>query len=96
MRHEKRGGGMNGSARGGHQHHHQQQAQQRVPNADDFPVLAGSVTPPARSPVVGPISGPTAAQVLQAPAPFRKPAKSTDSPGDESPTLNGVAVRTSH
>jgi len=49
---------------------------QRVPNADEFPVLAGSTTPPARSPgslVNGHVhSGPTAAQVLQAPAPIRK------------------------
>jgi hypothetical protein len=48
--------------------------QQRVPNADDFPVLAGSTTPPARSPGHASLTNghPTAAQVLQAPAPNRK------------------------
>ncbi|KAL0951467.1 hypothetical protein HGRIS_008155 [Hohenbuehelia grisea] len=49
---------------------------QRVPNADDFPVLAGSTTPPTRSPGLNGITngfhGPTAAQVLQAPPPFRR------------------------
>lgn len=49
---------------------------QRVPNADEFPVLAGSTTPPSRgsghhSNGTG-HSGPTAAQVLQAPPPARK------------------------
>ncbi|VDB85286.1 unnamed protein product [Peniophora sp. CBMAI 1063] len=47
---------------------------QRVPNADEFPVLAGTTTPPARSPLGAPagLGGPTAAQVLQNPAPSRK------------------------
>lgn len=52
---------------------------QRVPNADEFPVLAGSTTPPSRSPGLnGSVTngnaqlGPTAAQVLQAPPPVRK------------------------
>ncbi|KAH7930514.1 hypothetical protein BV22DRAFT_1054634 [Leucogyrophana mollusca] len=50
---------------------------QRVPNADEFPVLGGSTTPPSRSSVNGgpPVNGhvgPTAAQVLQAPPPFRR------------------------
>lgn len=52
---------------------------QRVPNADEFPVLAGSTTPPTRSPGLnGTIlngnghGAPTAAQVLQAPPPVRK------------------------
>ncbi|KAF4606505.1 hypothetical protein EYR38_000559 [Pleurotus pulmonarius] len=51
---------------------------QRVPNADEFPVLAGSVTPPSRSPGangtlhINGFNGPTAAQVLQAPAPVRQ------------------------
>jgi hypothetical protein len=52
---------------------------QRVPNADEFPVLAGSTTPPSRSPGlngslphVNGHSGPTAAQVLQAPPPARR------------------------
>jgi len=51
---------------------------QRVPNADEFPVLAGSTTPPARSPGVnGSLpngnghAAPTAAQILQAPRPVR-------------------------
>ncbi|PPQ67183.1 hypothetical protein CVT25_005784 [Psilocybe cyanescens] len=52
------------------------QQQQRVPNADEFPVLAGSTTPPTRVPgsngVVNGHNGPTAAQVLQAPPPARK------------------------
>ncbi|TFY72414.1 hypothetical protein EVG20_g596 [Dentipellis fragilis] len=49
---------------------------QRVPNADEFPVLGGSTTPPSRSPAFNGHSnghaGPTAAQVLQAPPPARK------------------------
>jgi hypothetical protein len=52
---------------------------QRVPNADEFPVLAGSTTPPSRSPGLNGAmlngighSVPTAAQVLQAPPPVRK------------------------
>ncbi|KAG6866065.1 hypothetical protein C0991_009162 [Blastosporella zonata] len=54
--------------------------QQRVPNADEFPVLAGSVTPPTRATNGLPTgNGPTAAQVLSAPAPFRKEASSKDS-----------------
>lgn len=54
-------------------------AKQRVPNADEFPVLTGCTTPPARSPGLngamlnGSGNGvPTAAQVLQAPPPVRK------------------------
>jgi len=45
--------------------------QQRVPNADEFPVLGGSTTPP-RVATNGAANGPTAAQVLQAPPPFRR------------------------
>ena len=52
---------------------------QRVPNADEFPVLVGSTTPPSRSPGLNGTtfngnghSVPTAAQVLQAPPPVRK------------------------
>lgn len=53
--------------------------QQRVPNADEFPVLGGSTTTSSRSsangaPVTNGLPGPTAAQVLQAPPPFRKDA----------------------
>ena len=61
VRHEKRGG-ANGRAA-------QQPFQapsQRVPSADEFPVLGGSVTPPSRSPVAIPINGPTAAEILKA------------------------------
>ncbi|KAG8219645.1 hypothetical protein J3R82DRAFT_600 [Butyriboletus roseoflavus] len=51
--------------------------QQRVPNADEFPVLGGSSTTSSRSsvsgaPVTNGLAGPTAAQVLQAPPPSRK------------------------
>ncbi|KAI9570401.1 hypothetical protein HD554DRAFT_2086024 [Boletus coccyginus] len=48
--------------------------QQRVPNADEFPMLGGSTTTSSRSSVSGApatngLAGPTAAQVLQAPPP---------------------------
>lgn len=43
---------------------------QRVPSADEFPVLGGASTPPLRSPgSASGWTGLTAAQVLQAPAP---------------------------
>ncbi|KAF9015578.1 hypothetical protein BDQ17DRAFT_1341310 [Cyathus striatus] len=47
---------------------------QRVPNADEFPVLSGSITPPIRNSGSNNSAGPglTAAQVLQAPPPARK------------------------
>ncbi|KAH8102571.1 hypothetical protein BXZ70DRAFT_905894 [Cristinia sonorae] len=50
---------------------------QRVPSADEFPVLAGSSTPPLRSPglnsgLLNGHNGPTAAQVLQAPPPRKE------------------------
>lgn len=45
---------------------------QRVPNADEFPVLTGSTTPPSGRLALNAPSGPTAAQVLQAPAPYKK------------------------
>ncbi|KAF8167704.1 hypothetical protein B0H34DRAFT_792399 [Crassisporium funariophilum] len=77
--------------------------QQRVPNADEFPVLAGSTTPPNRAPGAngtlvngnGP-SGPTAAQVLQAPAPDPKPetngiAPESSTSAPEQPIVNGVS-----
>ncbi|KAJ7492386.1 hypothetical protein FB451DRAFT_530260 [Mycena latifolia] len=79
--------GADGSAtrgRGGKPHFNPQankrasMVKQRVPNADEFPVLAGSTTPPTRSPGVnGSLpngnghAGPTAAQILQAPRPVR-------------------------
>ncbi|KAG6862172.1 hypothetical protein C0995_004254 [Termitomyces sp. Mi166 len=57
--------------------------QQRVPNADEFPVLAGTNTPPTRNTGLNGLAnghtGPTAAQVLSAPAPVRKDATSKDS-----------------
>ena len=53
-----------------------QQQVQRVPNADEFPVLAGSVTPPK---LVNGHGGLTAAQVLQAPPPIRKDVVSKES-----------------
>ncbi|KAH8119909.1 hypothetical protein DFH11DRAFT_1721811 [Phellopilus nigrolimitatus] len=55
------------------------QSQQRVPNAEDFPVLSGSITPPARSPGAPPLNGPTAAQVLQAPPPVRRDSAKSQS-----------------
>ncbi|KAI0034140.1 hypothetical protein K488DRAFT_77405 [Vararia minispora EC-137] len=46
---------------------------QRVPNADEFPVLGGSTTPPRGvNGAANGMNGPTAAQVLQAAAPTRK------------------------
>ncbi|KAI0040803.1 hypothetical protein FA95DRAFT_1611504 [Auriscalpium vulgare] len=62
---------------------------QRVPGADEFPVLGGATTPPARSP--GPnghigLSGPTAAQVLQAPPMRRGDSKdSLSAPSEPTP-----------
>ncbi|KAI0003782.1 hypothetical protein BJV74DRAFT_881593 [Russula compacta] len=50
---------------------------QRVPNADEFPVLGGSSTPPQVNGNGHPThTGPTAAQVLQAPAARKDPSKS--------------------
>lgn len=51
-------------------------SQQRVPGADEFPVLGGSITPPGRSPAALTFKGPTAAQVLQAPPPRKDSARS--------------------
>lgn len=62
---------------------------QRVPNADEFPVLTGSTTPPSRSPGLnGSLSGhsgPTAAQVLQAPPPPRRDSGRESTTRSESP-----------
>ncbi|KAH7914778.1 hypothetical protein BJ138DRAFT_1123270 [Hygrophoropsis aurantiaca] len=63
---------------------------QRVPNADEFPVLGGSTTPPSRSstnggPPINGYAGPTAAQVLQAPPPFRKDSTKDVTPRSVSP-----------
>ena len=57
---------------------------QRVPNADEFPVLAGSITPPKLVNGNG-HSGLTAAQVLQAPPPARKDVSKEASTRDPSP-----------
>jgi hypothetical protein len=64
---------------------------QRVPNADDFPVLGGSTTPPARQPN----GAPTAAQVLQAPPPVKKEASqaSTRGPSPDLPKVNGTIAK---
>lgn len=52
--------------------------QQRVPNADEFPVLGNLASPSAKSSGANGYfpshNGPTAAQILQAPAPPRKDA----------------------
>ncbi|KZT75088.1 hypothetical protein DAEQUDRAFT_761050 [Daedalea quercina L-15889] len=64
---------------------------QRVPNADEFPVLT-STTPPLRSPALhGPNAngwvGPTAAQVLQAPPPRKDgPASVRGNTPEQGPT----------
>lgn len=59
---------------------------QRVPSADEFPVLgggSGGITPPLR------VNGPTAAQVLQAPAPGRsQPGTRGGSPENIMPIQN--------
>ncbi|KAF8898950.1 hypothetical protein BD779DRAFT_49362 [Infundibulicybe gibba] len=72
---------------------------QRVPNADEFPVLTGSTTPPARSPGVNGYlpngighSGPTAAQVLQAPPPARKDSSKGSSTRGATPDLVQPAI----
>lgn len=61
---------------------------QRVPNADEFPVLGGS-TNSSRSSVNG-SCGPTAAQVLQAPAPARKETVKDPVTRAASPEQNSV------
>ncbi|KAJ7161337.1 hypothetical protein C8R43DRAFT_1123795 [Mycena crocata] len=83
---------------------------QRVPNADEFPVLAGSTTPPARSPGMnGSLpngnghAGPTAAQILQAPRPVRgNSSQAITSRGvtpervkESKPEVNGAEVHSS-
>ncbi|KAF9477519.1 hypothetical protein BDN70DRAFT_934148 [Pholiota conissans] len=94
--------GANGHANNNNKKSQQQQQQmfrhqQRVPNADEFPVLAGSTTPPTRTPVIngflngGIANGPTAAQVLQAPPP-RKDSKESSTRG---PTPDPVRGNTS-
>ena len=59
------GGNINNS----HLHKKVAPKQQRIPNPDEFPVLAGTITPPSRlSGVWNGQAGPTAAQILQAPS----------------------------
>lgn len=70
---------------------------QRVPNADEFPVLGGSV-PSSRASSNGTTtpgySGPTAAQVLQAPAP-RKDSQTRGNTPDQLVSASAPKVRSS-
>ncbi|KZT05834.1 uncharacterized protein LAESUDRAFT_743609 [Laetiporus sulphureus 93-53] len=59
---------------------------QRVPSADEFPTLTNTAPPPRSPGLHGPGSGPTAAQILQAPPP-RKDGQSTTR--GSSPEQNG-------
>lgn len=79
-----------GARTNGHRVDKRPVSKQRVPNADDFPVLNGSLTPPSRSPgsngsLSNGHSGPTAAQVLSAPPPFRRDSIKESTPGNSSP-----------
>ncbi|KAF9270014.1 hypothetical protein L218DRAFT_6730 [Marasmius fiardii PR-910] len=80
-------------------------SKQRLPNADDFPVLAGSTTPPSSKAINGYFNhvngqhGPTAAQVLQAPPPAKSTSSnvtrtaspdSTSSAKDSKSEMNGI------
>lgn len=85
VRPQPNGKHQNLSGFNGHHNHikkAQHTRQQRVPSADEFPVLAGSITPPKFVNGNGHI-GLTAAQVLQAPPPMRKDV-SKDSSKDSS------------
>lgn len=64
------------------------QPKQRVPNADEFPVLGGTITPPTRGSLT--TSGPTAAQVLQAPPPSKRDSISTNGTGKEPSSSRGT------
>lgn len=90
----------------GHHHNHvkkglaMKQPPQRVPNDDEFPVLAGSVTPPKNANGNG-HNGLTAAQVLQAPPPMRKVSSKDSSPRNTTPepaqsTSSRVCVNVKH
>ena len=65
-------GGKNqhgGNINNGHLHKKVAPKTQRIPNPDEFPVLAGTITPPSRpSGVWNGQAGSTAAQILQAPS----------------------------
>jgi hypothetical protein len=67
---------------------------QRVPNADEFPVLVGSVTPPKLVNGNGQ-GGLTAAQVLQAPPPARKDGSKESSTRGTTPELDQVPSKVS-
>ncbi|KAF8349706.1 hypothetical protein F5887DRAFT_1058981 [Amanita rubescens] len=81
-----------GSANGSHASKKLVVTKQRVPDADEFPVLGGSVTPPNRQPNGMANGAPTAAQVLQAPPPIRKETSqtSTRGPSPDSFKSNGT------
>ncbi|KAF8560184.1 hypothetical protein OG21DRAFT_1480019 [Imleria badia] len=75
--------------------------QQRVPNADEFPVLGGSTTTSSRSsvsgaPVTNGLGGPTAAQILQAPPPFRKDMTKEPGTRSVSPEERQIKSHTDH
>ncbi|KZP25404.1 hypothetical protein FIBSPDRAFT_1041544 [Athelia psychrophila] len=78
---------------------------QRVPNADEFPVLASSTTSPSRSPgsltgaALNGHNGPTAAQVLQAPPPRRDSTRDSTrsgSPASEPAESRPIAETNGH
>lgn len=86
------GGNINSS----HLHKKVTPKQQRIPNPDEFPVLAGTITPPSRPSGLNGVwvngnghAGPTAAQILQAPPTVRKEVKkepnTQDSTADSTP-----------
>ncbi|KAG5647545.1 hypothetical protein DXG03_008898 [Asterophora parasitica] len=102
-------GGKNGYVPNGHGHVRPDKRplpKQRVPNADEFPVLAGSITPPRVNGALpnGNVHvGPTAAQVLQAPPPARKDSSKESNTRGPTPDpvksaakseLNGVGPET--
>jgi hypothetical protein len=73
---------------------------QRVPNADEFPVLAGSTTPPSRSSgsnimLPNGHAGPTAAQVLSAPPPARARKDVSKESGTKEPSTPPATSPTS-
>ncbi|KAK2461599.1 hypothetical protein APHAL10511_006062 [Amanita phalloides] len=71
------GGNLNDS----HVSKRQIATKQRVPNADEFPVLGGSTTPPSRQSNGIPNGIPTAAQVLQGPRPTKKDTSQSNTRG---------------
>jgi len=78
----KQPNGLNGHKKAGS---FKPQPQQRVPRADEFPVLAGTITPPRVNGTGH--NGPTAAQVLQAPPPVRKEGSKESSTRGTTPDL---------